>query len=82
MAFGYGLCQRVWLWHLGVIGSHEFGDASWMWLAPTCIAVTVECVWCPRVWLWQLDVICAHEFGGDGWMGLVHACVGVAVGCV
>ena len=65
-----------------VIGSHEIGDASWMWLAPTCMAVTVEYVWGPRVWLWQLDVICAHEFGGDVWIWLVNACVAVAVGCV
>ena len=70
-----------------MIGTREFGDGSWMWFVPTCLAVTVECVWCPRVWLWQLDVICADEFGGASWMWLVPldvicACVPVAVGCV
>ena len=80
MAVGCGLCQRVWLRHLGVIGSHEFGDATWMWFVPTCLAVKVECVWYPGVWPWTFDVIGTHEFGDGSGMWFVPACVAVAVG--
>ena len=52
-----------------------------MWLAPTCMAVTLECVWCPRVWPWPFDVIGTHEFGDASWMWFVPACVAVGVGC-
>ena len=54
-----------------------------MWLAPTYMVMTVECVWClrcvamiigcdwyPCIWRWQLDMIGVHEFGGASWMWL------------
>ena len=65
-----------------------------MWLAPTYMVMTVECVWClrcvamiigcdwyPCIWRWQLDVIGVHEFGGASWMWFVTACVVAAVRC-
>ena len=64
-----------------MIGTREFGDGSWMWFVPTCLAVTVECVWCPGVWPWTFDVIGTHEFGDASWMWFVPACVAAAVGC-
>ena len=65
----------------GVVGVHAFGGSSWMWLAPTCMAVTIECVWCLRMWPWQLDVIGSHEFGGDSWMWFAtHVCGAMADG--
>ena len=36
-------CPRVWPWSFDVIGTHGFGDASWMWFVPACVAVAVVC---------------------------------------
>ena len=51
-------CPRVWMWQLDVvgcpsvltwqlyvIGTHEFGGASWMWLVPACVAMAAGCDW-------------------------------------
>ena len=65
-----------------MIGTHEFGDAIWMWFVPACVpvadvcgwlptraAMADECLWYPRVWRWQLEVVG------------VHVCVAGAIGC-
>ena len=64
MAVGCGLCQRVWLWQLGVVGcrrvwrlqmnvvgSHVYGGDSLMCLVLTCVAMVIGCDWYPCVWL-------------------------------
>ena len=58
VAIGCDLCPRI-LWRqLDVVcacvcvcgswvrfGVHACGDSGWIYLAPACMAVTVECVW-------------------------------------
>ena len=69
-----------------MIGTHEFGDASWMWFVPVWVAVAVgcgslptrvamadECGWFPRVWRWQLEVVGVPVFAGASWMWFVDA---------
>ena len=64
-----------------MIGTHEFGGASWMWFVPSCVAVAVVCGWGPTRWRYQLDVAGAHVHGGDSLMRLVPTCVALAIGC-
>ena len=92
MADECGWFPRVWRWQLELVGVPVFAGASWMWfvaacgsngwiwLAPTCMAVTVGCVWCPRVWPWSLYVIGTHVFGCGSWVWLVDTCMSEAVG--
>ena len=69
MPVGCGLCPRVWLWQLDVVGEHLYRDDSCMCLVLTCVT-------------WQLEEIGNHEFGCASWMWFVPACVVVAVWCV
>ena len=36
-------CPRVGPSQLDVIGTHEFGGASWMWFVPARVAMAVGC---------------------------------------
>ena len=47
LAVGCGWCPNVRPWQLDVIGTHKFGDASWMWFVPACVAAAVGCGWGP-----------------------------------
>ena len=68
VAFGCGLCRRVWRWQLDVIRySRILRDGRWTWLVH------------PRVWRWQLEVVGVTVFAGASWMWLVPAFVAVAV---
>ena len=51
-----------------MIGTHEFGGASWMWFVTACVAVEVGCAWVPK---------CGH----GNWMWLVPTSLMVPVGC-
>ena len=45
---------------MGEIGTHEFGDASWMWFVPTCLAVAVGC---DSIWMWLVPTCVAVTVG-------------------
>ena len=54
-----------------------------MWLAPTCVAVAVGCVWVPKCVAMAIgcDWYLPTSLDGASWMWFVPACVAVAAGC-
>ena len=78
-----------------MIGTHEFGGTSWMWIVPAFVAVAavcgpghkrvavaVGCDWVPKCVVMATGCDWYPKFGGASCMCLVPACVDVAVGCV
>ena len=89
------LDAHLWRWQLDLVRAHVGGGgirmwlvaicvavAFWIWLRPSCLAVTVGFVWYPGVRRWQLYVFGPHVCGGGSWNWLVLTCVAVAVGSV
>ena len=69
MPVGCGLCHRMWLWQLVVVGCPRV----WRWqldglATHVCGAMADGRGWCPRVWRWQLEGVGFHVFGAANWM--------------